>query len=163
MNAGTFRYATQNPCQAPTASPITRVAETEAITPHSSLIMHSAQTAPAKPRTDPTERSMWPATITSTMPMARIAVVTVCTKRFDRFRGVRKTRSVTKEKITQIPSSARNIVYCLLLRFIEPRIRSMSPPSAAPAFTTAVSIAALQKLAAIPHLRCGSGYAPPVA
>src|SRR5438128_890869 len=75
MNAGTFRYAIQNPCQAPTASPITSVAVTEAITPHSNLIMHSAQIAPANPRTDPTERSMWPATITSTMPMARIAVV----------------------------------------------------------------------------------------
>ena len=29
-------------------------------------------TAPMKPATDPTDRSMWPAMITITMPMARI-------------------------------------------------------------------------------------------
>ena len=84
---------------------------------------------------------MWPVTITSTMPMARMAVVTVCTNRLDRFLGVKKTRSVTSAKMTQIAISAMNIVYCLVLRLIEPRISSRSRLSLEVALATVVSTA----------------------
>ena len=39
---------------------------------------------------EPTERSMFRETMTSTIPVAMIPTAAVCTDRFQRFRGVRK-------------------------------------------------------------------------
>ena len=58
----------------------------------------------------PTERSIWPATITRTMPTARIEVTAICRARSERLRGVRKVPSVVKEKTTQMTSSAPTMV-----------------------------------------------------
>ena len=44
-----------------------------------------------KPSREPTDRSMLRETMTSTMPVAMIATVEVCTDRFQRLRGVRNT------------------------------------------------------------------------
>ena len=46
-----------------------------------------------KPRIEPTERSMWRITMTSTMPVAMTAIEDVWTNRFQRLRGVRNTPS----------------------------------------------------------------------
>lgn len=48
-------------------------------------------TMPITPSTEPTERSMLRITMTSTMPVAMIATEEVCTDRFQRLRGVRKS------------------------------------------------------------------------
>ncbi len=44
---------------------------------------------PTAPSTDPTERSMLRDTMISTMPVAMMATVAVCTERFHKLRGVR--------------------------------------------------------------------------
>ena len=41
-----------------------------------------------KPRIEPTDRSMWRMTMTSTMPVAMTAIEEVWTSRFQRLRGV---------------------------------------------------------------------------
>ena len=46
-----------------------------------------------KPTIDPTERSMWRMTMTSTIPVAMIAIDAVWTLKFHRLRGVRNTPS----------------------------------------------------------------------
>ena len=46
-----------------------------------------------KPRIEPTERSMWRITMTSTMPVAMTAIDEVCTSRFQRLRGVMNSPS----------------------------------------------------------------------
>jgi len=38
------------------------------------LTISTAASAPMKPETDPTDRSMWPATITSSMPSAMMTM-----------------------------------------------------------------------------------------
>ena len=69
-----------------------------------------AETAPSSPARAPTDRSIWPATITSTMPMARIEVTAICRASSDRLRGLRNVPSVMSEKTIQITSSAPTIV-----------------------------------------------------
>ena len=73
------------------------------------------QTA-VKPRTEPTERSMWRMTMISTMPVVITAMEEVWTSRIHRLRGVRKvpprrpspprTMALARSKPTQITSSA---------------------------------------------------------
>lgn len=46
---------------------------------------------PAKPRIEPTDRSMLRVTMTSTMPVAITATEADCTDRFHRLRGVRNS------------------------------------------------------------------------
>ncbi len=72
MNAGTITRETQNPCQAPTRIPTTRPTRmpTGQATPQSAMTF--ATTIPVNAATEPTERSMCPAMITITMPIARI-------------------------------------------------------------------------------------------
>jgi len=41
---------------------------------HSYSTISTAASAPMKPHTEPTERSMWPATITSSMPSAMMTM-----------------------------------------------------------------------------------------
>ena len=48
-----------------------------------------AMTMPTMPTIEPTERSMFRETMTSTIPVAMIATEEVCTERFHRLRGVR--------------------------------------------------------------------------
>ena len=45
------------------------------------------------PMIDPTDRSMWRMTMTSTMPVAMMAIEDVWTDRFHKFRGVRNSPS----------------------------------------------------------------------
>ncbi len=47
-----------------------------------------AMTMPTTPTMEPTERSMFRETMTSTIPVAMIPTEEVCTERFHRFRGV---------------------------------------------------------------------------
>ena len=72
MNAGIPKYAIQKPCHAPTRAPTTRqrTAATGQGRPHCVIITPAI--APLKATTEPTDRSMWPAMMTITMPMARM-------------------------------------------------------------------------------------------
>ena len=58
----------------------------------------------------PTDRSIWPATITSTMPIARTEVTDICRASCERLRGERKVPSVVNENTTQMSSSAPTMV-----------------------------------------------------
>ncbi len=72
MNAGIPTKATQKPCQAPMATPTSRPARTPT---HQGIPCRTttvALTAPTSATTEPTERSMCPAMMTITMPIARI-------------------------------------------------------------------------------------------
>src|SRR5713226_6835027 len=68
-----------------------------------------AMTIPTKPSTDPTERSIWRATITRTMPPTMTPTTLDWTIKFQRLRGVRNVRSVRKWKPTQMMASAASI------------------------------------------------------
>ena len=64
---------------------------------------------PTTPRIAPTDRSMLRVTITSTMPVAMIATEAVCTERFQRLRGVRKTPPESRSKPIQMAASAASM------------------------------------------------------
>jgi hypothetical protein len=71
MNAGMPTKAIQNPCQTPTRAPTNseRTIDNHQGRPH--WTANTPETAPTNAATDPTERSMWPAMITITIPIAR--------------------------------------------------------------------------------------------
>jgi hypothetical protein len=73
MNAGMPTNATQKPCQAPTSAPVSRATTTATPQGRPQLFIAIAEIAPTIATTEPTERSMWPAMITITMPIARIS------------------------------------------------------------------------------------------
>ena len=66
----------------------------------------TAMIMPRKPSTEPTERSMLRVTMTSTMPVATMAVTAVWTERFHRFLAVRNEPSPIRWKPIQIRASA---------------------------------------------------------
>ena len=94
MNAGIPTYATQKPCQAPIAAPRMRHSTTARNHGTSCLVIRIAQTAPTNAATEPTDRSMWRATITITMPMARIRIWAFWTTRLETLIGLSSTPSV---------------------------------------------------------------------
>ena len=61
---------------------------------------------PAKPSSEPTERSILRSTMTKTMPVAMMPTTLVCTARFHRLRAVRKVPCVKIWKPIQIRKSA---------------------------------------------------------
>lgn len=72
MKPGMPTYATQKPCHAPMTAPThspRRMPSHHGI-PQSRIAR--ATMMPVTAATDPTDRSMWPAMITSTMPIARM-------------------------------------------------------------------------------------------
>nr|BFF23776.1 hypothetical protein GCM10025732_17410 [Glycomyces mayteni] len=72
MNAGMRTYAIQNACQTPMSAPMPMANRTAAHHGQSQRDSAIADMAPENARTEPTDRSMWPLTITSIMPIARI-------------------------------------------------------------------------------------------
>jgi hypothetical protein len=58
----------------------------------------NAAMPPAKPSTEPTERSMLPETITISIPTASTPVTDICVIRLERLRGVRKIELVAQWK-----------------------------------------------------------------
>ncbi len=72
MNAGTIIRATQKPCHVPTriADDMPTTIPRGQATPQSAMVL--ATTMPMNAATEPTDRSMWPAMMTMTIPMARI-------------------------------------------------------------------------------------------
>ena len=66
-----------------------------------------AESAPSSPACAPTERSIWPATITSTMPIARMAVIDIWRASSERLRGVRNVPSVSDERTPPRSPAAR--------------------------------------------------------
>ncbi len=86
--------------------------------PQSRMVM--ATTTPAKAATDPTERSIWPAMITSTMPIARIRMYALPLNRLMTLVGVRVLPPVChwKKRISAI--RAKIIPNC---RVLPPNIR----------------------------------------
>ena len=65
-----------------------------------------AMAMPTAPSTEPTDRSMLRDTMMSTMPVAMMATVAVCTDRFQRLRGVRNVPPDQKWKPTQMRARA---------------------------------------------------------
>ena len=74
-----------------------------------------APAAPTKAATEPTDRSMWRATITITMPMARIRICAFCTTRLETLSGLSSTPSVVIWKSTTIAASAMIMPYWRML------------------------------------------------
>ena len=74
MNDGMRKNATNQPCAAPIAAPASRQATVAGTKCHSNSTISTAASAPTKPTTEPTDRSMWPATITSSMPSAMMTM-----------------------------------------------------------------------------------------
>ena len=72
MKAGMPTEATQKPCQAPTSAPTTRPRTMASGHGTSYRVIAMATVAPTNAATDPTDRSMWPAMMTITIPIARI-------------------------------------------------------------------------------------------
>ena len=72
MNAGIPTYATQKPCHSPTSTPVASAASTPSHQGRPLPITTTAATAPVSATTEPTDRSMCPPTMISTMPIARI-------------------------------------------------------------------------------------------
>ena len=50
----------------------------------------AAATALTNPVTEPTDKSIFPVTITNTIPIAKKAIIVICLKRLERFCGTKK-------------------------------------------------------------------------
>ena len=74
MNDGMRKKATNQPCAAPMTAPATRQARVAGTKCQPSWTISTAASAPMKPTTEPTDRSMCPATITSSMPNAMMTM-----------------------------------------------------------------------------------------
>jgi hypothetical protein len=74
MKEGMREKATNQPCAAPIRPPHSRHTMEAGTKCHSYSTISTAASAPMKPQTEPTERSMWPATITSSMPSAMMTM-----------------------------------------------------------------------------------------
>ena len=122
INAGIPMYATQKPCHIPTSAPTAIAASIAAH--HGSLGNQShplccngrtakiPDIAPIKHATEPTERSMCPAIMIITMPIARTRMYPFCTTRFDQLSGVIDARfGVVKAKKPIKTSSAIKIPF----------------------------------------------------
>ena len=115
MNAGMPTYATQKPCQAPIAAPRSRQITTARSHGMSHLVIMIAATAPTKAATEPTDRSMWRAMMTMTMPIARIRIDAFWVSRLVTLSGRSSTPSVLIWKNTTIATRAMTMPYCLTL------------------------------------------------
>ena len=76
MNEGTRRTAKATPLTRPAATPTSRPAANPAMTPYDSAT--TAATTPVSATTEPTDRSMLPAMMTSVTPNAGIAMIALC-------------------------------------------------------------------------------------
>ena len=72
MNDGMPPYAMKKPCAAPASAPVIRHSTTAIGHGTSCCTVSTAANAPTNAVSEPTDRSMWPAMITSIMPIARI-------------------------------------------------------------------------------------------
>src|SRR5688500_17941684 len=91
--------------------PTTIAKKIDGKSPNSYVVIDSAAIPPANPRTDPTERSMFPETITISIPTASIAVNDICVARLERLVGVRNIEPVAQWKYSQINASTPIITY----------------------------------------------------
>ena len=106
IKAGMPAYAVNAPCNAPINAPTAIPANSDGNSPQCSEVCTRTAAMPVIPTSDPTERSICPARITITMPTARMPVTAVWRIRFEKFRGSRKTPSVTIVKMIQTPIRA---------------------------------------------------------
>ena len=75
------------------------------------MLIRIAPTAPVKAATEPTERSMWRATMTITMPTARIRIEAFCVSRLVMLSGRSSTPSVWNWKKITSAASAMTMPY----------------------------------------------------
>src|SRR5690242_2809534 len=75
--------------------------------------MKYATTPPVNPRTEPAERSIFPETMTISIPTAMIAVTDICVMRLEMLRAVRKVVPVAQSKYPQMTASTANMMYAL--------------------------------------------------
>ena len=74
MKDGMRKKATNQPCAAPMMPPATRHTIVVGTKCQPNSTISTAASAPMKPHTEPTDKSMCPATITSSMPSAMMTM-----------------------------------------------------------------------------------------
>jgi hypothetical protein len=111
MNAGIPTNATQNPCHAPTTAPTPSARTTAAHQGKPHCIIEIAEIAPTIATTEPTERSMCPAIITTTMPTARMSTYAFCWMRLLMLPGSRRRPLVRIWNRITITARAARIPY----------------------------------------------------
>src|SRR6478735_480344 len=116
MKAGMPTYATQNPCQTPTSAPTTSESSTATSQGSSHWVSMIAQRPPTNATTDPTDRSMCPATITMTMPIASTMTYAFCWMRLATLFGYSRRPSVSTWKSRTMTSRAATMPYWRTLR-----------------------------------------------
>ena len=122
MNAGMPTNATQKPCHAPTTAPTTREIATAAPQGRSQTFILIAATAPTMATIEPTDRSMCPAMMTITIPMARMSTYAFCWMRLLTLPGYNRRPSVRIwNNATMITNAARR-PYCRRLIVILGRL-----------------------------------------
>ena len=104
-------FATQKPFHAPTRTPIPIPSSTAAHQGKFHFWNAMAMTIPQKPATEPTDKSIWPMTMTISIPMARISTYALPDKRFWKLEGVIifPSEAILKKTISAI--NAITIVY----------------------------------------------------
>ena len=78
---------------------------------------------PRRPMAEPTDISMLPVTMTSSIPSARMPVTAVWRNRMERFRGDSEVPFVRSARIPQITTRAIIMVYDRIFCFILPSAR----------------------------------------
>ncbi len=111
MKAGMPTKAIQKPCHTPTSAPMPseRMTESHHGRPHCTA--NTPEQAPTKAATDPTDRSMWPAMMTITMPIASTRMYPFCTTRFEMFCGRSRMPLVRIENSTTTAMSAMKMPF----------------------------------------------------
>ena len=99
--AGTPSFATQTPFQSPTKAPRARAARIVTIAGMVPQVSSRAMTVVQRPRNEPTDRSISPWAMTTSMPSATIAVMELWRIRLTRLRSLRKILSVMIKKNSQ--------------------------------------------------------------
>ena len=82
INPGIPSFARKKPCHAPAARPIASAKSTAAHHGRFNSLAAIAITIPENPATDPTERSIWPITITISIPSAKTNTYALPARRF---------------------------------------------------------------------------------
>src|SRR5690606_5281667 len=82
----------------------------------------SAASAPTKAATEPTDRSIWPATMISNMPTAMMTMWLFCRNRLVRLTGRNRMPPVTTWKKAIMMISANRMPYSRMLRRMKPNV-----------------------------------------
>ena len=100
---GIENFEISHPFRKPIPAPSARANGIPSTAPNGERTARGADNTAVKARTAAQDRSYSPAIIIKVIPIAAIAVLVICSRRFPRFTGVRKY-SLMKERISAITS-----------------------------------------------------------